>query len=155
MGKETWHSNPNLPTIVDKDKDEIERELILRQLLYIRQDINELKQFIYGDKFSKEDALPSNKALYLPPVESIQNQFSNDENIKIKNLDDSRYFAIKDESIGELAIDDIEHEMIERTLEKFNHNRRKTAKSLNISERTLYRKIQEYGIVKKKNNDKN
>ena len=80
---------------------------------------------------------------------------SNDENIKIKNLDDSRYFAIKDESIGELAIDDIEHEMIERTLEKFNHNRRKTAKSLNISERTLYRKIQEYGIVKKKNNDKN
>ena len=155
LGKETWHSNPNLPTIVDKDKDEIERELILRQLLYIRQDINELKQFIYGDKFSKEDALPSNKALYLPPVESIQNQLSNDENIKIKNLDDSRYFAIKDESIGELAIDDIEHEMIERTLEKFNHNRRKTAKSLNISERTLYRKIQEYGIVKKKNNDKN
>ena len=155
LGKETWHSNPNLPTIVDKDKDEIERELILRQLLYIRQDINELKQFIYGDKFSKEDVLPSNKALYLPPVESIQNQLSNDENIKIKNLDDSRYFAIKDESIGELAIDDIEHEMIERTLEKFNHNRRKTAKSLNISERTLYRKIQEYGIVKKKNNDKN
>ena len=155
LGKETWHSNPNLPTIVDKDKDEIERELILRQLLYIRQDINELKQFIYGDKFSKEDALPSNKALYLPPVESIQNQLSDDENIKIKNLDDSRYFAIKDESIGELAIDDIEHEMIERTLEKFNHNRRKTAKSLNISERTLYRKIQEYGIVKKKNNDKN
>ena len=155
LGKETWHSNPNLPTIVDKDKDEIERELILRQLLYIRQDINELKQFIYGDNFSKEDVLPSNKALYLPPVESIQNQLSNDENIKIKNLDDSRYFAIKDESIGELAIDDIEHEMIERTLEKFNHNRRKTAKSLNISERTLYRKIQEYGIVKKKNNDKN
>ncbi len=155
LGKETWHSNPNLPTIVDKDKDEIERELILRQLLYNRQDINELKQFIYGDKFSKEDVLPSNKALYLPPVESIQNQLSNDENIKIKNLDDSRYFAIKDESIGELAIDDIEHEMIERTLEKFNHNRRKTAKSLNISERTLYRKIQEYGIVKKKNNDNN
>ena len=46
-------------------------------------------------------------------------------------------------------MNDIEHEMIERTLQKFNHNRRKTAKSLNISERTLYRKIQEYGIIKK------
>ena len=83
----------------------------------------------------------------------MSNELSDNKNVKIKNLDDSRYYSIKDESIGELAINDIEHEMIERTLEKFNHNRRKTAKSLNISERTLYRKIQEYGIVKKKSND--
>ena len=43
--------------------------------------------------------------------------------------------------------------MIERTLDKFNHNRRKTAKSLDISERTLYRKIQEYGIIKRSKNE--
>ena len=44
---------------------------------------------------------------------------------------------------------------MKKKTQKFNHNRRKTAKSLNISERTLYRKIQEYGIIKKKNIDKN
>jgi len=155
LGQETWKSNPNLPTIVDKGKDEIERELILRQLLYIRQDINELKQIVYGNKFPNEDIQPNNKALYLPPVDGKNANVKNFDSNQIKDLDEGRYYSIKDESIGELAIDDIEHEMIERTLEKFNHNRRKTAKSLNISERTLYRKIQEYGIIKKKNIDKN
>ena len=41
---------------------------------------------------------------------------------------------------------DIENEIIERTLLKMNGNRRKAAEALNISERTLYRKIKEYGI---------
>ena len=148
LGKDTWQSNPNLPTIVDKDKDEIERELILRQLLYIRQDINELKQLFYGNKYPLDQVQPSNKALYLPPVNSEKDKKDIDIDT-IKDLDDGRYYSIRDESIGELGMNDIEHEMIERTLQKFNHNRRKTAKSLNISERTLYRKIQEYGIIKK------
>ena len=148
LGKDTWQSNPNLPTIVDKDKDEIERELILRQLLYIRQDINELKQLFYGNKYPLDQVQPSNKALYLPPVNSEKDKEEIDID-SIKDLDDGRYYSIRDESIGELGMNDIEHEMIERTLQKFNHNRRKTAKSLNISERTLYRKIQEYGIIKK------
>ena len=39
--------------------------------------------------------------------------------------------------------------MIERTLDKFQGNRRKAADVLDISERTLYRKINEYGIQKK------
>ena len=45
-----------------------------------------------------------------------------------------------------MAVSLIEHEMIKRCLEKFKGNRRKTAQALNISERTLYRKIKEYDI---------
>ena len=41
---------------------------------------------------------------------------------------------------------DLEHEIIERTLKKVSGNRRKAAKALDISERTLYRKIKEYSI---------
>ena len=52
-------------------------------------------------------------------------------------------------SIGEL-----EREMIERTLDKFRGNRRKTAQILDISERTLYRKINEYGNRRSKYNFK-
>ena len=44
---------------------------------------------------------------------------------------------------------ELEQEMIERALEKFRGNRRKTAQTLDISERTLYRKINDYGIQKK------
>ena len=39
--------------------------------------------------------------------------------------------------------------MIIRTLEHYNNNRRAAAKSLGMSERTLYRKINDYGIEKK------
>ena len=47
----------------------------------------------------------------------------------------------------------LEKEIIQRTLKKMNSNRRKTAKALDISERTLYRKINEYGLDKKKNGE--
>ncbi len=44
---------------------------------------------------------------------------------------------------------DLEMELISRTLKKFNKNRRKTARALGISERTLYRKINDYGLQRR------
>ena len=45
-----------------------------------------------------------------------------------------------------LSLDDVERELIKKALEK-NHGKRKSAaKDLNISERTLYRKLKEYGL---------
>ena len=64
----------------------------------------------------------------------------------LKNIEEGQYHSIKNESIGDITMKDIEHEMIERTLKKFKHNRRKAAKALDISERTLYRKIKEYDL---------
>jgi len=43
----------------------------------------------------------------------------------------------------------LEEEAITRSLRYFNNNRRKTAKSLGMSERTLYRKIEEFGLEPK------
>ena len=51
------------------------------------------------------------------------------------------------------SISNLEKEMIIRTLEHYNNNRRAAAKSLDMSERTLYRKINDYGIEKKINKD--
>lgn len=45
-----------------------------------------------------------------------------------------------------LALDDVEKEMIRRALEKHNGRRKNAAAELKISERTLYRKIKEYGL---------
>ena len=60
---------------------------------------------------------------------------------------------IKGDAIGAFNTRDLEKEMIIRTLEHFNNNRRAAAKSLDMSERTLYRKINDYGIEKKINKD--
>ena len=45
-----------------------------------------------------------------------------------------------------LSLDDLEKEGIIKALEKHHGRRKAAAKELNISERTLYRKIKEYGI---------
>ena len=47
------------------------------------------------------------------------------------------------------SIKQLEKEAIIRTLKYFSNNRRKTARSLGLSERTLYRKIDEYGLEPK------
>ena len=73
-------------------------------------------------------------------MKNIENQIS--------DIGDAKAFALQDDSVGQVSMDDIENEVIERTLLKVKGNRRKAADILNISERTLYRKIKEYGIEK-------
>lgn len=45
-----------------------------------------------------------------------------------------------------LSLDEVEKEMIRKALERHRGKRKSAAKDLNISERTLYRKIKEYGL---------
>ena len=45
-----------------------------------------------------------------------------------------------------LTLEDMERQMIKKTLEKHRGKRKSAADELQISERTLYRKIKEYGI---------
>ncbi len=46
-----------------------------------------------------------------------------------------------------LSLDEMERKMIQTALERHEGNRRLAARDLNISERTLYRKIKEYGLA--------
>ena len=45
-----------------------------------------------------------------------------------------------------LSLTDAERDMIIRALDKYKGNRRRAAEELNISQRTLYRRIKEYGL---------
>jgi DNA-binding NtrC family response regulator len=47
---------------------------------------------------------------------------------------------------GSLSLEEMERRMIEKALQKHHGNRRLAAQDLQISERTLYRKIKEYGL---------
>ena len=140
-----YSARPDLPVKIDMPPDKIEREMILKQLLYLRQDVNEIKQLFLSskglDKVYKNDV--KSDTYFLPKdtnLKNIENQFS--------DIGDAKAFALQDDSVGQVSMDDIENEVIERTLLKVKGNRRKAADILNISERTLYRKIKEYGIEK-------
>ena len=142
---DTFSSSPNLPVLVDADADKVERELILKQLLFLRQDVNEIKQMMVGGRgMPVNEVQPSNPALFLPPAPSTSNAPD-----VLSRVEDGALNAIQDDVIGEITMSELEQEMIERALEKFRGNRRKTARALDISERTLYRKINDYGIQKK------
>ena len=149
LNLDVYEANSNLPVFVDSDTDKVERELILKQLLFLRQDVNEIKQFVMGVHGAPvEDIKPSNPALYLPPAD--KNEVGKELFTKIE---DGTFQAIQEDAIGEMTMSELEQEMIERALKKFEGNRRKTSQALDISERTLYRKINDYGIQKKNKDD--
>ena len=127
-------ASPNLPVPVDKSSGQAERELILQQLLFLRQDMRDIKSLFSGGKIDHSGEigyLNSGGGLNLTALEG-----------DVGNL-------IKSGAIGDMSVKDLEMELILRTLKKFNKNRRKTARALGISERTLYRKINDYGLEKK------
>ena len=138
---ESLKNNKSLPVLISQNSDKIEIDLILRQLFMLKQD-TELIQKVLMNKVSNSDE--SN-------LLEISNQVrlnSNIENKPVRIMEDDNKF-IRDDAIGEISIRDLEKEAIIRTLRFFNTNRRKTAKSLGMSERTLYRKIDEYGLETK------
>ena len=140
-----YNSSSDLPVRLDMDPDRIEREMILKQLLYLRQDVNDIKQLFLSskgvDKIYQNDV--KSDTYFLPKEANMENTKN-----QIRDIDDAKAFALQDDSVGQVTMNDIEHEVIDRTLRKVNGNRRKAAEILNISERTLYRKIKEYGIEK-------
>ncbi len=140
--------NPALPVVVSKSSDKAEIDLILRQLFMLKQDTEVIQKMLVSGAIPQRDGKESVSGLN--PLE--QSGISMPE--KSMEIMEDGYRFIRDDAIGELSIKDLEEEAITRTLRFFNNNRRKTARSLGMSERTLYRKIEEFGLepkIKRKN----
>jgi len=114
-----------LPVPLHKSKDEVENEFLIRVLLEIKSEIAQLRELILSGTPSRyrlgawREELPDE---YINTQESYNN-------------------AEREKSVA-----DMEKEMIESTLTKTGGNKRKAAKILGLSERTLYRKINQYGL---------
>ncbi len=130
-------SSHTLPVLVDKSSSQAERELILQQLLFLRQDMRDLKASLGNESLDRSGEIGT-----LQPRSAL-------DSMVVSPTGEIQVEAIKSASIGDVSMKELEKEMIIRTLKKFENNRRKTAELLGISERTLYRKINEYGIEKK------
>jgi DNA-binding NtrC family response regulator len=125
---ETNMYDTRFPVRVNKEADQVERELILRQLFFIRQDIEEIKEKITQMDFSDEMAVNRMKDISRMIRQSDQNEI----HIDIPQED--------------RTLEEIERETISKTLDKYYGSKRKTAQALGMSERTLYRKIKEFGL---------
>ena len=132
---ETALQNPHLPVLVDQSPERVENELILRQLFLLRQDVELIR------KIMNEQARGNDTLHYIN--ESVQ-----DVPVTME-IDSQVDTLIRPDAIGDMTLEDLEKEAIKRTLKFFNKNRRAAARSLGMSERTLYRKINDYGLERK------
>lgn len=121
---------------------ESEREILYQVLFDMRQDVTELKKLVHEimSERGSVTAVPSPPAsvpaIIHPIISTPAVQCADDEDIQ----DTEEYV---EES---LSLDEVEKEMIRKALEKHHGKRKNAAKDLNISERTLYRKIKEYEL---------
>ena len=122
---------------------ENEREILYKVLFDMRRDITDLK--------AQVNSMSQNQQSVQQPV-SI---FTPDEGTTTVNVPaGSRKSAQEDDDIQDtevyveetLSLDEVEKDMIKRALAKHGGKRRGAAADLNISERTLYRKIKEYNL---------
>jgi len=104
----------------------IELELIFRTLLELKKEISEIKQYIHSLSLHMEQMKEELEATIRTPMEEAE--IIDDTNLNLAKM---------------------EKQAIEIALLRHDNNRRQAAQTLGISERTLYRKIAEYGIHEK------
>ena len=107
-----------LPVALNRSKDEAEREMIYASILTLHRDVREILDLLREQKFSR-------------PWEGLREVQP----------------GPRGEEINALSLAQLEREAIQDALRKSGGNRRKASDLLGISERTLYRKIKEYGLI--------
>jgi DNA-binding NtrC family response regulator len=169
-GRQFHGSTDNLPVLSRKESENhftdesssADMGIIYRALVEMRTDISDLKKmlakFLYSTMADKSiKALPGATPRNIDPNDisshlreqmegsslgiSSVDSFSDSENNQEE--DDIESF-FRDKEIP--SIEDAEKFLIEQALKRFDGNRRKASEALGVSERTLYRKLDQYGL---------
>lgn len=156
---------------------ESEREILYQVLFDMRRDVTELKKLVHNLMAERGNVPLANQgntvSYYSPaldvsgdmaePMRSITPQvpaathvsaaphvtaaphIASPVNVTPVETQDAEEYVEEN-----LSLDEVEKEMIRKALERHHGKRRDAANDLKISERTLYRKIKEYGLDKNK-----
>ena len=147
-----------LPAIIKKDEDKSfssEREILYKILFDMKSDMNDLKKLVFDlIRHGETDVTfqESNSRVIKNLFSEAKEDNSGRNETETPSVDFSAHQSMNniqdtEEIIEEsLSLADKEVEMIKKALEKYNGKRKMAAADLGISERTLYRKIKEYGI---------
>jgi len=125
-----------------------EIEFVLRTIFDLRMDVDELKRELEDLRHRRRNELsiPSPAAYELltqPAAAYAYNPRSAVEEPEVQ--DDTEEQGVVVFRPG-MTMEDLEREAITSALRQMKGNRRKTAETLGIGERTLYRKLKDYGV---------
>ncbi len=138
---------------------ENERELLYKILYELRGNVSEMRREMNDmrkkiDEAGKlENTTPYQQATPYPttmhtlaPAEQHVTPYGMHDMRQQNRVEDVEVEEIKDSD--SLNLNDLGRQMVERALEKNGGNRKKAAAELGISDRTLYRRIKQYGLDK-------
>lgn len=161
----------NLPAVVGTRKAESdfssEREILYKILFDMQRDVNDLKKLTLellksgnSENVQKEHS-GLIKKIYTPQEDAFEEladiieENENANNVEILEVEnavnasenkDKYHFAEEIEEEETLSIKDKELELIKKALDKNQGKRKAAADELGVSERTLYRKIKQFGL---------
>lgn len=123
-----------------------EIEFLYKLILDLREEVGDLKKLMYMGMQNVREPEHLYDSLPVPNDEPIYREGS--YTIEQYRKPDLHMLeeVVHDEKDNPLSLEENEKELIHRALKKFNHNRKKAAQELGISERTLYRKIKQYDL---------
>lgn len=129
-----------------------EREILYKVLFEMRRDMNDLKKIVLEvlqNTTSAAQVLKDHPQLFsdLAPAEGTAPVLITDPSPRMEEEPEMLVEDVTHETEDDsLSIEKKERELIRRALLKNNNKRKHAARDLGISERTLYRKIKEYGL---------
>jgi transcriptional regulator with PAS, ATPase and Fis domain len=152
------YSRAKLPAVIEKDSGSSfssEREILYKILFDMKSDMSDLKKLVFDVIQEGPSAVRVNEdnsgviqRLYDEAGAKMASESSHQKTqVNFQSDNDGTEIQDTEEIVEEsLSLVDKEIELIKKALEKYHGKRKLAANELGISERTLYRKIKEYGI---------
>jgi len=143
-----------------------EREILYQVLFDMKKDMNDLKKIVHDVINNQQNDIQPSESLFPSTILNHKDSFitnpatGNDFKTEKTSRDSGKFIGNGDykesyqdaevyneaEIPKKMTLAEMERQMIKKTLERHKGKRKSAAEELEISERTLYRKIKEYGI---------
>jgi DNA-binding NtrC family response regulator len=125
---------------------ENEREILYKILFELRGNVNDMRREMSQLKKQMED-VKTNPASSIQPIQPIQPISPiSPMSPMLEDAEAEEYIEPTPEQEN-LNLNDLSRQMLEKALERNNGNRKKAAQELGISDRTLYRRLKQYGLM--------
>ncbi len=129
----------------NRRQEAMERQLLYKAVINLQKDMGEIKQMLSGGRGPYRDEKYHEQGVEPGAPEGRSYPAGRYPDKDISEVGSVELEPDSGLSKGQ-SMQEIEREAITRTLESVGGNRRKAAKILGIGERTLYRKLKEYGL---------
>lgn len=129
---------------------ESEREILYKILFELRGNVSDLRRDLTNLRKQLDDAHKIDAATqFTHNVPSIATTDAHMPTYGVTSAPTTPFEAVEAEEISEnesLNLSELGRQMVEKALERNGGNRKKAAQELGISDRTLYRRIKQYGL---------